>query len=314
MVAADAELLTFTRCNNEIDRIVNIVLERAAAGSNIALGFDLDKTLMYSKKQAGLKQVAPDAYIAPWLKKVFQSLNSMVDPVSHKRNTLCFTVTGRSTDFAAENLGLFGSGQFHSEATDVFEGDHKIIKSRWNVDAIRPLITWAVQGIDGYIENDEGVLLDKSHHICVMTNNDNMGEYIHKMQAIAHAYNTILGDSKEAIEKHIYLEYGEDYAEFGPKPTCKGRVIQEITQQYREFFENCFLVYFGDTPEKDGPAIDTVQNMGGMGIAVGAKKFDDYCSGHICVPSPKEVYTIIQKVHDGLAHLNADRGLVNFNT
>lgn len=255
-----------------VSTIFSKVTEQLSMGKNISICLDLDKSTMHPERAPGLISLAPDAWIKPDLKRIILDINEAPGYV-------VFAVTGRSTQFAREHLGLHGSGQFHAEMSDIFDGQHSVLKEVPDLTEMRVFLTGIANNAGGFLEDD------KSHHLCVMVE-DATAELVTTVTSYVNVFNKAHGSE-------FVVEHGSDFCEVGPEQTCKARAYSELIKDH-EFFDNSFELYFGDTPDKDGPAMSHVQSRGGMGIAVG-KRFGEAHDFKV-VESPEQTYQVLKAV------------------
>ncbi len=265
-----------------VGHVVTHILSKSACGNNIAIALDIDKTLVFPTPQNGMIEAAPDAFYPPGLKETIQSIQSA-------SNIICFSVSGRSTDFIKTHFDMNGSGQFHAEMSDVFSGEHTVLKPTMKLASIEPKLRQMAEDQGGFLEDD------KSHHLCVMC--DMTSDFLAAAVGMVDDHNKKHGSA-------LIVEHGDDFFEVGPAQTCKRTAFQELTDPH-PFFDTCFSIYCGDTPDKDGPAMDFVKGRGGLAIAVGDKFKDTH--EFLYVPSPTQIYQILDGIESGLNKMKLTR-------
>ena len=257
-----------------VTEIVSTIADQLAMGKNVGICLDLDKSTMHPEQAPGLIAAAPDAWFKPDLKNIITDINEA-------NNCIAFVVTGRSTTFAREELGLHGSGQFHAEMNDIFTGQHSVLKEVPDLTEMHAFLTGVANNAGGFLEDD------KSHHLCVMVE-DATAELVEAVTSYVNQFNEVHGSE-------FVVEHGSDFCEVGPEQTCKAQAYRELTEGHAFFDQdNCFELYFGDTPDKDGPAMSHVQSRGGMGIAVG-QRFGE-AHDFTVVESPEQTYQVLKAV------------------
>lgn len=269
-----AELSLVSASN--VDRLVYSVCEKVRGGEYVYIGLDVDKTIVFHTPKEGMIEAAPDAFFPPGLKDVIVQLNS-------QKNLICYAVTGRSVDFINEHFGLRGSGQFHAEMTTLDTGERVVLKPPMNSALVMPIFEKLVGEYGGYLETD------KSHHLCHMVG---VSEgYLREAFRLVSAYNA-------SHEVKVLAEHGEDFFEIGPAQTSKDQALMDVLSQDINFSQG-FHVFCGDTPEKDGPAMDLVRSFGGVAVGVGKKFEREPCILH--VESPTGVYRLLEGIRRELA-------------